>query len=336
MLEKPDLEDHLIVDCLQIEFGLPVAEITFLPLGADLNTAVYRVVTEDSAAYFLKLRSGEFDEASVAVPNYLHAHGLKQIIPSITTLKGRFTAALSPFKVILYPFVDGKNGFERDLTDSQWIEFGAALKRFHSTEIPQTITRSIQRENFSSRWRDSVKLYLKRIEEEHFQEPVAAEMAAFLRSKKVETCDLVQRAEQCAYKLLEGSGEFIVCHGDIHGWNLLIVDEHTFYMVDWDTLIFAPKERDLMFIGSGLGGNGHTPPEEEALFYQGYGQTQVDATAVAYYRYERIVEDIAVICNQIYLSDEGGDDRRQHFGYLKSNFLPGNTIDIAYRSDKTR
>jgi len=157
-----------------------------------------------------------------------------------------------------------------------------------------------------------------------------------LRSKKAETADLVQRAEQCAHQLLERSGEFILCHCDIHAWNLLIVDEHTFYMVDWDTLIFAPKERDLMFIGSGLCGNGHTLAEEETLFYQGYGQTQVDATALAYYRYERIVEDIAVICNQIFLTDEGGEDRRQQLGYLKSNFLPDNTIEIAYRSDKTR
>ncbi len=63
--------------------------------------------------------------------------------------------------------------------------------------------------------------------------------------------------------------------------------------------------------------------------------TQVDSNAMAYYRYERIIEDIAVICDQIFLTDEGGEDRRQHFGYLKSNFLPNHTIDIAYRSDKS-
>lgn len=336
MLEKPEIDEREIIQCLQTEYGLAVRAITFLPLGADQNTAVYQVASQDGSAYFLKLRRGEFDEASVAVPNYLYEQGLRQIIPSFPTHKGQHTATLSPFQLILYPFVDGKNGFERDLTDSQTAEFGAALKQFHTTEFPRAITQSIQRETFSSRWRDTVRLYLRRIEEESFQEPVAAEMAAFLRSKTVEAADLVQRAERYAHQLRESSGEFILCHGDIHGWNLLIVDERTFYMVNWDTLIFAPKERDLMFIGSGLCGNGRTLAEEENLFYQGYGQTPSDATALAYYRYERIVEDIAVICNQIFLSDEGGEDRRQHFGYLKSNFLPDNTIDIAYRSDKTR
>jgi len=64
---------------------------------------------------------------------------------------------------------------------------------------------------------------------------------------------------------------FILCHADIHAWNLLIDVNGRLYIVDWDTLIFAPKERDLMFVGAGLGGNGHSLQEEETLFYQGYG-----------------------------------------------------------------
>jgi spectinomycin phosphotransferase len=237
--------------------------------------------------------------------------------------------------VILYPYVEGHNGFEKSLSDQQWVEFGAALKRFHTADIPMAITSSIQREKFSPQWRDTVKMFLERIEEETFDEPVAVEMAAFLKIKGGETLELVKRAEQFAQMLQEQPPEFILCHADIHAWNLLIDDNDTFYMVDWDTLIFAPKERDLMFVGGGLGGNGHTPQEEEALFYQGYGQTQIDPIAMAYYRYERIIEDIAVYCGQIFLSDEGGEDREQSLEYLKSIFLPNSTIEIACQSDKT-
>ena len=89
-----------------------------------------------------------------------------------------------------------------------------------------------------------------------------------------------------------------------------------------------------MFIGAGLQGDGHTPQEEEALFYRGYGETCIDPIALAYYRYERIIEDIAVFCDQIFLSDEGGQDRERSLEYLKSNFLPNGTIAMAYRSDK--
>ncbi len=96
------------------------------------------------------------------------------------------------------------------------------------------------------------------------------------------------------------------------------------------------KERDLMFIGAGLGGNGHSPQEEKTLFYQGYGPTRIDPIGIAYYRYERIIEDIAVYCEQIFLSDKGGQDRKQSLEHLKSNFLPNGTIAIASQSDQTQ
>jgi spectinomycin phosphotransferase len=51
MLEKPNLQDEEIIACLQKKFGLLVVHISFLPVGADLNTAVYRAVTEDENVY---------------------------------------------------------------------------------------------------------------------------------------------------------------------------------------------------------------------------------------------------------------------------------------------
>ena len=333
MLEKPDLEDQLIIDCLQEEYGLRVAEIAFLPLGADLNTAVYRAVGGDRTAYFVKLRSGEFNEAAVTVPKYLSQLGIQEIIPPLTTVSGRLWARLEAFHLILYPFVEGLNGFERSLTRQQWIEFGSALKKFHCAYIPGAITGKVPAETFPAHYREAVKLVLARIEVETFTEPVAAKMAAFVKTKSAEIYDLVKRTEDYARILRDQRSPFILCHGDIHAWNLLIPVNDTFYMVDWDTLIFAPKERDLMFIGAGLGGNGFPPQEEEALFYQGYGQIQVDPIALAYYRFERIIEDTAIFCEQVLFADGGGEDRQQALVYLQSNFLPGHSLDLAYRSD---
>jgi spectinomycin phosphotransferase len=90
----------------------------------------------------------------------------------------------------------------------------------------------------------------------------------------------------------------------------------------------------LMFIGSGLGDSGYTPQEEEAHFYKGYGQTKINPMAIAYYRYERIIEDIAVYGEQLLLSDEGGEDRKQSLINLISNYLPNGTIERAYQSDE--
>jgi spectinomycin phosphotransferase len=335
MLEKPDLQEKTIVACLQDEYGLPVAQVAFLPLGADVNTAVYRVVADDAAPYFVKLRRGDFNPIAVALPRALADQGITQVIAPLTTTTGRLWANLDGFKVILYPFLQGHNGYEVDLSDRHWVEFGAALKRIHTAQVPPALIGYIPAETYSPRWREIVMTFLGRVECDVFVDPVAAKLAAFLKAKREEVLDLVGRAERLARALLARSPEFVLCHSDIHAGNILVDTNDAFYIVDWDDPILAPKERDLMFVGGGQGFTGHTLQEEETLFYRGYGQTRVARAALAYYRYERIIEDIAVFCEQLFLTDEGGQDREQSLRYLTSNFLPNGTIEIAYRSDKT-
>lgn len=335
MLEKPDLEDEKIIACLQDEYGLRVVQVAFLPLGADLNTAVYRVVSDDETPYFVKLRRGVFDEIAVALSKFLSDQGIAQIIAPLTTQTGRLWANLDAFKLILYPFVEGHNGYEVDLSDRHWGDFGAALKSIHTAVAPPALIKRIQPETYSPQWREIVKTFLVRVEDEAFDDPVAVDLAAFLRARRDEILDLVGRAERLAQALQARSPECVLCHSDIHAGNILINANDALYIVDWDSPILAPKERDLMFVGGGQGFAGHTAQEEETLFYRGYGQTQIDPIALAYYRYERIIQDIAAFCEQIFLTNDGGEDREQSLRYLKSNFLPNSTIEIAYQSDKT-
>lgn len=336
MLIKPDLADEEIVRCLRDAYGLNVETITFLPLGADFNTAVYQVTTSSQTDCFLKLRRGEFIDASVSVPKYLADLGIKQVIPPLVTKTGQFWASQASFKAILYPYVEGHNGVEAKLSDKQWTQFGATMKKFHSIDIPRAITNDVPREMFSSKWRETVKAFLMRIEDEVFEEPVAVKMALFLKSKSREILKLVERAENLVITFQKQPLEYILCHADIHGWNLIVDKEGALYIVDWDTLIFAPKERDLMFIGAGIWDSGLTPDEEESLFYKGYGQTNINQNALCYYRFNRIIQDIGEYCEYIFLSDEGGDDRIQVLEHLQSNFLPNGTIERACQSDKMR
>ena len=249
--------------------------------------------------YFLKLRSGVFDETSVALPKFLSDQGIAHILAPLSTSAGQLWANLDTFKVILYPFIAGRNGYEVDLSDRHWIEFGAALKRIHSVTLPPALSSRIQRETYSPRWREIVETSLARIETDTFDDPVAANMAAFLQAKRAEVFDLVARTERCARALQAHSPEFVLCHSDLHAGNILIAAGGAFYLVDWDAPILAPKERDLMYAGGGQFGDARTPQQEEALFYQGYGEVPIDLNALAYYRYERIVEDIAVECEQM-------------------------------------
>jgi spectinomycin phosphotransferase len=85
MLEKPNLPDKKIIACLQDEYGLKGVWVTFLPLGADPNTVIYQVVTDERKSYFLKVRLGNFDETSGLLAKFLKDQGIEQIIAPIVT-----------------------------------------------------------------------------------------------------------------------------------------------------------------------------------------------------------------------------------------------------------
>lgn len=334
MLEKPELDEGRLVACLYQEYGLPVAQVGFLPLGADLNTAVYRVDTAGDQAYFCRLRSGAFDATSVELPFFL-SESIQQVLAPYRTLTGMLWTHLDAFAVILYPFIEGRNGREIALSEQQWREFGHVLKQLHTTTVPDRLWGRIREETYCPRWHNTVRTFLKRVDVERYDDPVARGLAAFIRDKRDQIADLVDCAEQLAQVLLSQPRERVLCHSDVHGSNILVGEDGALTIIDWDDPIRAPKERDLMYVGGAQGFVGYSPQEEETLFYRGYGRTLVDPFGLAYYRYERIVEDLGVYCEQLLLSDEGGPDREQSLIYFKSNWDPDGTIEVAYGSDKT-
>ena len=335
MLEKPSIADETIISHIAQAYGLPAARVEFLPLGADVNTAVYRVTTELGEPYFLKLRGGAFEPMSVMVPRFLCDQGIRQIIEPIRAADGAPWSHLDRFTCVLYPFIEGQNAWAVPLTEAQWVDFGAALRAVQSAPLPAEIKSRLPVEIYSEKYREQVKDYLSLVEQKTFPDPLSQRMADFMRHHRDEMVFVTGRAEALAQALMAQPMAAVLCHADLHAGNLLVTASGDFSIVDWDNPILAPKERDLMFIGAGIGGNWNTE-REETLFYQGYGAADINQAALAYYRYERIVQDFAAYCDEILLTEGSSSDREQGLRYFMSNFDPASTIEMARRIDPAR
>jgi spectinomycin phosphotransferase len=242
---------------------------------------------------------------------------------------------VSGFYLSVYPFITGRDAYETGLTDEHWIEFGKTFRGIHTTALPPEVVARLPKESFSGQWRECVRQFQQQIDRTKFHDPVSVALAELLKRHCVVIDTLVRRAERLAEVLKTNLPSFVLCHADIHAWNMLIQPDGAFYVVDWDTIILAPKERDLMFVASGLFGKARAPDQEELLFYQGYGdQKQVDPIGLAYYRYERIVRDIAEYCEEILLTEPGGENRAQGLRQLSLQFEPGQVVDMALRSER--
>lgn len=327
MLEKPDIPDELLVSHVHQIYGLQPVQLRFLPLGADLNTVVYRLTTDSAGDYFLKLRKS-FNAITVNIPLALKAQGVQEIIAPIPAASGQHWAEFGEYTMIMYPFIEGQNGFDVELRASHRRTFGAALRRIHTAELPADIGNALPQETYSPEWRERVKSIQALVEAQTFHEPTAAKLAAFMKDRSDQIRQLIARTDMLASELQSMTLEPVLCHTDVHGGNILIGSENELYIVDWDDPLLAPKERDLMFIGGGIDPIWKTD-RDIAVFYEGYGDTNINLSALAYFRFERVIQDLAVSGERLLMTDEGGADREREFGWFTSNFEPGNTIEIA-------
>jgi spectinomycin phosphotransferase len=331
MLTPPALSADTIIACLRENYALRIARASFLPLGADADAAAYRVEAEDGTPYFLKVRRGAFDEVAVAVPAFLHAQGILSVMAPIATATSRLWANEHDFAWILYPFFEGRNSFDAGLSPTQWAALGATLKAVHTTILPPALSRRVPREDYSPRWRDIVTEYSQQVETRAYDDPIAARLAAFWNMRRDGIHVLVERADQLGQELRQRADAYVLCHTDLHAWNVLVGAQGELAIVDWDAPILAPKEHDLMFVGGGIG-SVWNEPHEEAWFYSGYGSAELNPDALSYYRYERIVEDLAAYGAQLFGAEGSVEDRENGLRKVMGAFLPGEVIAIAHQT----
>jgi spectinomycin phosphotransferase len=331
MLEKPRLDDDLIIECLRDDYGLTVTTLTFLPLGYDAYAGVYRVTTDTEQTYFLKIKQSVLYEASVRLPRFLKDHGLEQIAAPLLTRSGQEWTHIDDFTVILYPFIEGTNGLDTGLSDAQWIEFGTALRQLHDMQLPTELATQIRGETFASTWSETIEHIRTLIHSDHI-DPAARDLATFWREKEAEIDLIFARADSLGRRLQTRSLDFVLCHADIHIGNVLLRTDGRVFIVDWDQPLFAPKERDFVFIlGAALGNVGK---HEEDLFLQGYGPTQVDEMTLAYYRYDWMVQDIGEYGKQVFLQEDVSATVKQDATRIfTSLFGPNNGVESAHRLD---
>ena len=307
-----------IIDCLAQEYAIQTTELTFLPLGADKAASVYKAQTQGKHSYFVKLRRGLQPPINARLLTLLHEAGIQQIIPPLKSIHDQHTHRIDGFTLIVYPFIEGQNGFSSPLKDHQWIVLGKTLRQVHDFQVPEPVLNEIRRENYTTKWRTAVKILYEQMQMNTVEDELHQKLINFLKAQKNSILHLVDRAEQLCQRIQKISPQYVLCHSDIHGGNVLLESDNHIYIVDWDDPIMAPKERDLMFIGGGIA-NIWNNPHEEALFYQGYGKTNIDKTLLAYYRHERIVEDIAIFTNEL-LKPTSAKDRLEMYQPLFCHF----------------
>jgi spectinomycin phosphotransferase len=295
MREPPRIADVELRACLRDQYGLVPVALAYLPRGHDYQAGVYRVVDERGAAYLLKVKAAALYEPGCLVPAYLHAQGIAAVVAPVPTLGGALWTTIGEWTAIVYPFHDGDTSLT-GMTDAHWREVGSTFRRIHQAPLPQADFASIRRETFDpaeyARW-------VQTFEIQHLNAPMdgsAAERA--LRTSWQAHQPTIHAGlavlERLAEDLRSRPLPLVICHGDLHAANLLRDDASHVYVIDWDDVRLAPKERDFIFVRE----------PEAAAFWDGYGHHAIDWVALAYFRWERVITDAIELARDVSLRED--------------------------------
>ncbi|CDZ75783.1 serine/threonine protein kinase [Legionella massiliensis] len=328
---KSSIEDQHIIELLQTHYGVEVHTVQLMSEGADTEALAYKADSQTNS-YFVKLKYGYYNEINLSLVHHLYHSGIKEIILPIPTVENKFMQQLEHSKIIVYPFIHALNGFTKELTKEQWLNLGRTVKKIHEASVPDLIQQQLRKEMYSAQWRDLVRSLYSRMEPDISDNKITADFKLYFKEKIDQIHQLVDSAEELSKKIHFDPQLNVLCHTDIHAGNILVDDNDSIHIIDWDEPMLAPKERDLMFIGGGVG-NVWNRSHEVSWFYEGYGNLSINKTILSYYRHERIVEDVAIYGQDILAEKQTEQSRLEMLHHFKGMFAVNGVVEIAFASE---
>ncbi|MBO0795295.1 MAG: aminoglycoside phosphotransferase family protein, partial [Ktedonobacteraceae bacterium] len=227
---------------------------------------------------------------------------------------------LDGWTMIVYPFIDGDTSWT-GMTSEQWKEVGTTLRQIHQVTLPPSGFEPLHKETFDptgyAQW---IRSFEPQQEHARFRDSAAERT---LRSLWMEHQSTIHTAvaslEKLGGELQRQALPYVVCHADLHPANLLRDQAGHVFVIDWDEVMLAPKERDFIYVRE----------PHAAAFFEGYGQAEIDWTALTYYLWERVVQDLIECARSVCFRDDWTEEPRTDATQLFQSILTGEESDIA-------
>lgn len=336
MLHPQELSSSQIGAVLAQAYGLHVSHVMQRPAGADAGATVYQVTSDDGTRWWLKCRRYAVADAVWEVVQHLRgALGLDEVVAPQPALDGAPATHAEGLQWTLFAYVEGESGFEVALSQAQWHRLGQVLRQVHDTALPARLASGLAQPEFDDDTAvERVGSWLQRGDDRWpIPDALAEEYRRAWRQRQARVAEVWQHCVALRERLAGQRWSRGLCHGDLHAGNLLLRADGGLHLIDWDDMVLAPRERDLMFVGAGVGGRwGRDDPPR---FHEGYGAIAVDPVRLAYYRHWRILHDLQEFHDLLLepgAASRPPSQRRQVLRFMEEQFAPGNVIDAAARS----
>lgn len=294
MSVEPALSRARLLEGLFLAYGLDLARLTFLPHG---TAPAYRAEGA-SGRFFVKVTRRPPAEAPLlrALRPFLN---VPRVRPATS---GDVFAVVEGHVLFVCDLIDGVNlGNE---WDAALPELAALLGRLHSATPRLSATLPVAPEAFDLPFEPQLRADLR-----------------LLRTRPGALRDLVSPVEPEVRRALSRARsvrarprdvDFVVCHTDAHGANVMRDAAGDLWLVDWENARLAPPEHDLWMLRARL-------PE----VLEAYGRDFTpNPDLMSFYLYRRVLEDLAVDVRGVMAGDASQEQEAEHLRILREFVLP--------------
>ena len=296
-----DLPGSLVAEAVQSAWSLSIDDIRYAPVGFGSH---HWVVTAESDRWFATVDAvadasddprGPLDrferlDAALSTARSLNDLGLSFVVAPLRASHGELLVAIDDlYAVALYRYVDGEphawGPFPNRASLMAVADHLAALHRvpvdacesarFDAFDIPSRPRLEAALADTSTPWRGGP-----------FSEPTRR----LLERRARVIGDELARYDQLAAGVAKRAERLVVTHGEPHRANTITTAQGVM-LVDWDTALIAPPERDLWWLTREDAGVGAA--------YERRTGTSVDPAALEFYRLRWDLTDLALFTAQL-------------------------------------
>lgn len=212
---------------------------------------------------------------------YRHTPAHGRIAMPMARPDGTFLHDDAPYVSAVFAFLPGETPRTTPLTVAQQCDMATTVGYIHRASAQVPLPAHARIETFIPRW-DAV--WDGMLNDGWTQLPAPVQM--MLAPHRARLHSLHQRLRHVGAYLQTHPLPMVLCHSDIHGWNVIVQGDRT-WLIDFEGLVLAPAEQDLYcWYGDA------NWPTIYATYQQVVGGHTLNAQSLAFYQIKRFLEDI--------------------------------------------
>jgi aminoglycoside phosphotransferase (APT) family kinase protein len=265
-MKTPLFEDETVIPEVILRYwNLPVTHLSFIPVGDSAYS--YRIETQQTP-YYLKIvdqrtvvghRTATQMEFSLPFQHFIAQQrlpGFAAPLPQHTTSKTLY-AVHGPLLFALYTFIAGETLADAyPLPHDFIVRIGQVIGALHSVQTPHMLRQRSPQDSLTVAFDDALLANLASLEHISSTENVyLQQLRELVWPRREQIRAFLAHAHEYAQKVQRVERSSVACHGDPWGGNIIPAPDGRLVLLDWESSVIAPPERDAFIYAGYAGGD---------------------------------------------------------------------------------